>query len=74
MWFKHSMSIEQKLITIYNTTMYKNKSTIALNAANVCAISYRHQHAPRAGYFFKFHSEFRYSTASQVADISVGTF
>ena len=25
MWFKHSMSIAQQLIPIYNTTVHKNK-------------------------------------------------
>ena len=33
---------------IYNTNVHKNKSTVALNVANVRAISYRHQHATRA--------------------------
>ena len=31
MWFKHSMSIAQQLIPIYNTTVHKNKSTFAFN-------------------------------------------
>ena len=48
MWFKHSMSIAQQLITIYNTTMHKNKSNVALNVAYVRVINYRHQHATRA--------------------------
>ena len=34
MWFKHSMSIAQQLIHIYNTTVHKNKSYVALNVAN----------------------------------------
>ena len=34
MWFKHIMSIAQQLMPIYN------KSTVALNVANVRAISY----------------------------------
>ena len=39
MWFKHSMSIAQQLIPIYNTTVHKNKSSVALNVTNVRAIS-----------------------------------
>ena len=35
MWFKYSMSITQKLIPIYNITMLKNKSYVALNVAKV---------------------------------------
>ena len=31
MWFKHSIGIAQQLISIYNTTMYKNMSYVALN-------------------------------------------
>ena len=31
MRFKHSMSIVQQLIPFYNTTVHKNKSTVALN-------------------------------------------
>ena len=31
MWFKHSMSIAQQLIRIYNTTVHKDKSNISLN-------------------------------------------
>ena len=31
MWFKHSMSIAQQLIPIYNTTVRKNKSYGAFN-------------------------------------------
>ena len=31
MWFKHSMSIAQQLIAIYNTTVDKNTSSVALN-------------------------------------------
>ena len=37
MWFKHSVSIEQQLIPIYNTTVHKNKTNVALNAA-MCVI------------------------------------
>ena len=36
MWFNHSMSIAQP---IYNTTVHKNKSIVALNVANVRFIS-----------------------------------
>ena len=32
---KHSMSIAQQLIPIYNTTVHKNKSNVALNAAKL---------------------------------------
>ena len=35
MLFLHSMSIAQQLIPIYNTTVHKNKSYVALNVANV---------------------------------------
>ena len=38
MWFKHSMSIAQQLMQIYNTTVHKNKSTVALYVANIRAI------------------------------------
>ena len=31
MRFKHSMSITQQLIPIYNTTVHKNKSNVVLN-------------------------------------------
>ena len=31
MLFKHSMSIAQQLIPIYNTTLYKNKTNVAIN-------------------------------------------
>ena len=31
MLFRHSMSIAQQLISIYNTTMHKNKINVALN-------------------------------------------
>ena len=31
MLFRHSKSIEQQLIPIYNTTVHKNKSNVALN-------------------------------------------
>ena len=48
MWFKHSMSIAQQLMSIYNTTEHKNKSTVVANVANIHAISYRHKHATRA--------------------------
>ena len=41
LWFKYIMSIAQQLIPIYNTTMHKNKSIIALNVAT------RHQNATR---------------------------
>ena len=34
MWFKHSMSIAQQLIPIYNTTVHKNKTIVALNVVN----------------------------------------
>ena len=34
MWFKHSMSIAQQLLPIYNTTVYKNKTNVALNVVN----------------------------------------
>ena len=54
MWLKHTMSIAQQLILIYNTTLHKIKSTVAtvaLNVANVRAIIYnRHQHATRADF------------------------
>ena len=30
LWFKHSMSIPKQLIPIYNTTVHKNKSYVAL--------------------------------------------
>ena len=30
MWFKHSMSIAQQLNPIYNTTVHKNKTNVAL--------------------------------------------
>ena len=33
MWFKHSMTIAQQLMPIYNTTVHKNKSAVALNVA-----------------------------------------
>ena len=33
MRFKHSMSIAQQLMPIYNTTVHKNKSAVALNVA-----------------------------------------
>ena len=36
---QNSMSIVQQLMSIYNTTVHKNKSTVALNVANVRAIS-----------------------------------
>ena len=35
MWFKHSMSIAKQLIPIYNTTVHKNKSYVALNVAKL---------------------------------------
>ena len=38
MWFKHSTSIAQQLILIYNTTVHENKSNVALDV-DVCAIS-----------------------------------
>ena len=47
MWFKHSMSIAQQLIPIYNTTVYKNNVMIALNVT-ACAITWRHQQAVMA--------------------------
>ena len=34
MWFKHSMSIAQQLIPIYNTTVHKNKTNVALNVVS----------------------------------------
>ena len=34
MWFKHSMSITQQLIPIYNITVQKNKTNVALNVVN----------------------------------------
>ena len=34
-WLKHSMSITQQLIAIYNTTVHKNKSYAALNVAEL---------------------------------------
>ena len=34
MWFKHSTSIAQQLIPIYNTTVHKNKGYVALNVVN----------------------------------------
>ena len=37
MSFKHSKSIAQQLMPIYNTTVHKNKTTVALNVANVRA-------------------------------------
>ena len=40
MWFNHSMSIAHQLKAIYNTTVHKRtKIYVALNVANVCAIS-----------------------------------
>ena len=30
-WFKHSMSITQELIPIYNTSVHKNKTKVSLN-------------------------------------------
>ena len=35
MWFKHSMSIAQKLLPIYNTTVHKNMSYVALNVVKL---------------------------------------
>ena len=35
MWFYHSMSIAQQLIPIYNITVDKNKSYVALNVAKL---------------------------------------
>ena len=35
MWFKHSVSNAQQLIPIYNTTVYKNKSYVALNVVKL---------------------------------------
>ena len=49
MWFKHSMSIAQQLMPIYNTTLHKNKITVALNMANVPAISYKTPNMPQGG-------------------------
>ena len=34
MWFKHSMSIAQQLMPIYNIIVHKNKSDVALNVAS----------------------------------------
>ena len=34
MWFKYSKSIAQQLIHIYNTTVHKRKSDVALNVVN----------------------------------------
>ena len=48
MWFKNNMSIAQQPMPINNTLVHKNKSTVALDVANIRAISYRHQHAKRA--------------------------
>ena len=48
MWFKHSMSIAQQLIPIYNTTVHKNKSKVTINL--------RHQYAP-SGLYFKASAE-----------------
>ena len=31
MFFRHSMSIAQQLMPIYNTTVHKNKINVALN-------------------------------------------
>ena len=39
MWFKHIMSIAQQLMPIYNTIVHKNKTIVALNVANIRAIS-----------------------------------
>ena len=36
MLFRHSMSIGQQLMPIYNTTVHKNKLNIALNVVNCC--------------------------------------
>ena len=33
MWFKHSMNIAQQLMPIYNNTVHKNNSNIALTVA-----------------------------------------
>ena len=33
MWLKHSMSIAQQLMPIYNTTVPKNRNAVALNVA-----------------------------------------
>ena len=38
MWFKHSKSIAQQLIPIYNTTVHKNKNSVAPNVAIIRAI------------------------------------
>ena len=47
MLFRYSMSITQQLMPIYNITVHKNKTNVALNVAkNVGAM--RHQHATRA--------------------------
>ena len=35
MWFKYSMSIAQQLIPIYNTTVHKNKTNVALNVVKL---------------------------------------
>ena len=63
MWFKHSMSITQQLMPIYNTTAHKNKSTVALNVANVCA-SYSH----KGGNNWIFNSLFDYNYSSKSKD------
>ena len=48
MLFRHSMSITQQLIPIYNTTVHKNNKTINdFNVAKLLVIC-RHQHARRA--------------------------
>ena len=40
MWFKHNMSIAQQLIPVYNTTVRKNKCSVALNVANATKAEY----------------------------------
>ena len=47
MLFRYSMSITQQLMPIYNTTVHKNNSNVALNVDKPVSAT-RHQHATRA--------------------------
>ena len=47
MLFRYSMSITQQLMPIYNITVHKNKTNVALNVVKIVG-AMRHQHATRA--------------------------
>ena len=51
MWFKQSMSIAQQLIPIYNITVHKTKSYIALNVVKLFVPKVKNTNRPQGQMF-----------------------